>query len=180
MSQQSNAATVAAVVREMGDEKIVDLVAEASGPVRCGVILAVGERLFAGSKALAERAVVNSGRPLGGPVKGGAKAKHAAVKAGAPAAAAPKATKKSGGAKRSPADLAALQEKVVDYVAQSPAGCGVEQIGKALGIPTKTLALPIKAAIKAGQLRSTGQKRATVYLMGPRWNTASNGAAAVN
>lgn len=66
------------------------------------------------------------------------------------------------GAKRSPAELAALIERIGAYIKANP-GYGVEAIGSALGMPTSDLVLPIKKLIAAKRVRTKGQKRATKY-----------------
>jgi hypothetical protein len=76
------------------------------------------------------------------------------------------------GAKRTPEELAQLTEGLYEYIAGNP-GQGVEAIGKALGIETKELALPIKKLIADGRISTEGQKRATKYFAGGE--TASKG-----
>ncbi len=73
-----------------------------------------------------------------------------------------KAVKKAKGAKRSPEDLAKLTQSLVTYVKRNP-GQRIEQIGKALGVVTKELALPAKKLIAEKKLSTKGQKRATTY-----------------
>jgi hypothetical protein len=80
------------------------------------------------------------------------------------------ATKKAG-AKRDKQDLIDLQERLHQHITASP-GLGVEQIGKAIGVSTKDLVLPVKKLLAAKKIRSEGAKRATRY-----WpTTATNGA----
>jgi hypothetical protein len=66
------------------------------------------------------------------------------------------------GAKRDPRLLQALTDKLGDYIKKNP-GLRIEQIGKALGTPTKDLALPVKKLVAAKKLSTKGQKRATTY-----------------
>jgi hypothetical protein len=66
------------------------------------------------------------------------------------------------GQKRAPEDIAALTNDLRLYIAKNP-GQRIEQIGKALGVPTKELALPARKLIAAGQVRTKGEKRATEY-----------------
>jgi hypothetical protein len=71
------------------------------------------------------------------------------------------------GAKRDPGELAALTEKLGAFIAKTP-GQRIEQIGKALGVPTRDLALPVKKLIAAKRVSTKGQKRATTYYGGGR------------
>ena len=64
--------------------------------------------------------------------------------------------------RRAPGELARTVTKVREYVETKP-GQSVEQIGKALGLPTKYLALPVKKLLKSGAVRKTGTKRSTKY-----------------
>jgi hypothetical protein len=66
------------------------------------------------------------------------------------------------GAKRDPRLLQALTDKLGDYIKKNP-GLRIEQIGKALGTPTKDLALPVKKLIAGKKISTKGQKRATTY-----------------
>ncbi len=65
-------------------------------------------------------------------------------------------------AKRTPEDVAKMGDAVVVYVAKHP-GVSVEQIGKALSVRTKELALPIIRTVEAKKLKTKGQKRGTRY-----------------
>ena len=80
--------------------------------------------------------------------------------------AAPAATRSAGrrpkGAKRDPADIQELTDKLATFIKKTP-GQRIEQIGKALGIATKELALPVKKLIAAKSISTKGQKRATTY-----------------
>jgi hypothetical protein len=64
--------------------------------------------------------------------------------------------------RRAPGELARTVTKVREHVLTNP-GQSVEQIGKALGLPTKYLALPLKKLLKSGDVRKTGIKRNTKY-----------------
>lgn len=66
------------------------------------------------------------------------------------------------GAKRTPQELEALSRKLHAHVSKA-AGQRIEQIGSALGIPTKELVLPIKRLVREKKLSTKGQKRATTY-----------------
>jgi hypothetical protein len=69
------------------------------------------------------------------------------------------------GQKRDPRLLEALTEKLGGYIAKNP-GLRIEQIGEALGVATKDLALPVKKLIAAKRVSTKGQKRATTYFAG--------------
>jgi hypothetical protein len=64
--------------------------------------------------------------------------------------------------RRSPEQLARTVTKVRKHVQAKP-GQIVEQIGTALGMPTKDLVLPLMKLLKSGELRKTGIKRNTKY-----------------
>jgi len=66
------------------------------------------------------------------------------------------------GAKRTPAELAALIKKLHAHIAKNP-GLRIETIGTALGVPTKALVLPVKRLVSERRVSTKGQKRATVY-----------------
>ncbi|HOU94120.1 MAG TPA: DNA-binding protein [Polyangiaceae bacterium] len=66
------------------------------------------------------------------------------------------------GGKRTPDEIANTTRTVLEFIASNP-GQGVEQIAKALALPTKELTLPIKKLIATKQLATEGQKRATKY-----------------
>jgi hypothetical protein len=71
------------------------------------------------------------------------------------------------GAKRTPADLEALSERLASFVKTNP-GLRIEQINKQLGTTTKDLALPIRKLIAGGVISSKGQKRSTMYFAGKK------------
>jgi len=92
------------------------------------------------------------------PVKRGPGRPARAASAAPPA----KPARKGKRAKRTPEDVAKMGEAVVAYVAKNP-GQSVEQIGKALGVKTKDLALPIIRMVEAKKLKTKGQRRGTPY-----------------
>ena len=71
------------------------------------------------------------------------------------------------GAKRTPADLAALSDKVAAFVKANP-GLRIEQINKQLDTTTKDLALPIRKLISEGAITAKGKKRSTTYFAGKK------------
>jgi hypothetical protein len=103
--------------------------------------------------------------PVAAPVSRSA---AAAKLAKAPAAKAPvgrrpaAAAKRAPGAKRPPGELVKLTERLGEYIKSHP-GLRMENIGKALGAPTRELNLPIKKLLAAKKIRSEGHKRATEY-----------------
>jgi hypothetical protein len=108
-------------------------------------------------RGLIQRAALESVQAA---LNGGAPARRGA-KPGRPlAAAAPKVQRK--GAKRTPEELEALIKKLHSHVAKNP-GQRIEQIGKAIGVVTKELVLPVKKLVTEKKLSTKGQKRATTY-----------------
>ena len=98
---------------------------------------------------------------------GGGSARRAATapsRVAGPAKAAAPRKGKSGG-KRPPAELAAAVIRTAEWV-KGNAGHGVEDMARALGVPTKELALPIMKLLKAKTIKKRGQKRATKYYPG--------------
>lgn len=78
------------------------------------------------------------------------------------AAPAPRSGKRG---KRSSEDVQATADKFLDYVKANP-GQSTEQIGKALGMATKELQLPVVKLVQSGAVRTEGQKRGTKYFAG--------------
>jgi len=66
------------------------------------------------------------------------------------------------GQKRSPEALHQLELQLAQYIAKHP-GQRIEQIGQAMGVSTKELALPVRKLIASKQVKTKGQKRATTY-----------------
>jgi hypothetical protein len=71
---------------------------------------------------------------------------------------------RAAGAKRTAAELDELSERLFGFIADNP-GQRTEQIGAALGIPTKELVLPMRKLLRDGRLKTKGQKRATSYFV---------------
>jgi hypothetical protein len=78
------------------------------------------------------------------------------------AAAAPKAAKRSKGAKRTPEELESQTKALLAQIKKNP-GQRIEVIGKAIGITTKDLALPIIKLLENKSITKKGQRRATTY-----------------
>jgi hypothetical protein len=83
----------------------------------------------------------------------------------APRAAASAGGRRAPGEKRSPGELAKIQDKVLAFVASSP-GLRIEQINAALGTSTTDLALPLRKLVADGAIKTEGQRRATKYFPG--------------
>jgi hypothetical protein len=66
------------------------------------------------------------------------------------------------GQKRDPRELEALVQKLAAFIKSKP-GQRIEQIGAALQVPTKELALPAKKLLAAKKIRTRGNRRATKY-----------------
>ncbi len=81
------------------------------------------------------------------------------------AALVPRAKSRPKGAKRDPNVLAALVDRLGQFIAKNP-GQRIEQIGKALGVPTKDLVLPVKKLVADKRIKTKGEKRATTYFPG--------------
>ncbi len=73
-----------------------------------------------------------------------------------------KVAKRAKGAKRTADELDQLTQSLLGHVKRHP-GLRIEQIGEALGLTTKDLALPAKKLIAEKKLSTKGQKRATTY-----------------
>lgn len=70
--------------------------------------------------------------------------------------------------RRSPAETEALAAKVARYVAGQAKGIRVEAMGKALGMSTAELMVPIKKALADKKIKKSGQRRATTYFPGKK------------
>lgn len=129
-------------VRELVDTFVTKLEQLIRDEIRRGFEAAIG------GSAPARR-----GRPPGRPA------------ASAPAPAASKkfaSPSRKKGEKRSPEQIAAVQTALADYIAKTP-GQRIEEIGRALKLPTKDLTRPISKLIAGKKVKTTGQKRATKY-----------------
>jgi len=71
---------------------------------------------------------------------------------------------KGKGAKRTPEQLEALTKNLLAQVKKTP-GESIEAIGKALGVSTKELALPVQKLFAEKAIRTRGQRRATKYFV---------------
>ena len=118
--------------------RVEAFVEELTAMIRASALDLVNEALGEGGSRPGRRAV---GRRAAAPAPSGRRAK---------------------GAKRDPKLLAALTDRLGDYIKKNP-GNRIEQIGKALGTPTKDLALPVKKLLAAKKISTKGQKRATTY-----------------
>lgn len=66
--------------------------------------------------------------------------------------------------KRAAGDLASLQLRLRDHIRDHP-GQRVTQINEALGTTTGDVRLPLVRLVTSGEVRTTGQKRATAYFL---------------
>jgi DNA-binding transcriptional ArsR family regulator len=67
------------------------------------------------------------------------------------------------GRKRSPDEVDALAEEALRFLATHPGEFAVSSIAVALDVPTADLSLPLQRLRKSGRVRTSGQKRSTVY-----------------
>lgn len=74
----------------------------------------------------------------------------------------PAAARRGRAGKRTPEEVAKVGETVAEFIKQNP-GQGVEGIGKALGLATKELQLPILRLLETKAITSKGQRRGTKY-----------------
>ena len=79
--------------------------------------------------------------------------------------AAPKPPKKAKWAKRTPEELESLSATILKVLKQSP-GLRSEQLGAKIVRPTSELALPLKALVSAGALKTKGVRRGMQYFPG--------------
>jgi len=71
----------------------------------------------------------------------------------------------SAGGRRSADQIEATCEALLSQIGSNP-GQRIEQIGAAIGMRTKDLALPIRKLVAQKQIRTEGQRRATRYFPG--------------
>jgi hypothetical protein len=98
------------------------------------------------------------GAPSAPPKRGPGRPPKAGRKLGRPAG-----RRKAG--RRSADEVASIGQTVLSHVRANP-GQRLEEIGRALGLPTKELKRPIANLMDAGALRTEGQKRGTKYFAG--------------
>jgi hypothetical protein len=67
-----------------------------------------------------------------------------------------------------------MTELIELHIRQNP-GQGAEQIGKAVGLSTKDMALPIRKLLAARSIRTEGQRRGTKYFAGGRTGSGPTG-----
>lgn len=103
-----------------------------------------------------------SGSASPAPKAAPAAAKAPPAEAAAKAPAAPKAAKRAKGGKRDPEEIVRMADAVLGFIKKNP-GKGVEEIGKAMGIATAELKLPILKLVEKKAVSRKGQKRATKY-----------------
>ncbi len=109
-------------------------------------------------QAIAEDAAELFHLAAGGAVRGGLKAKGSVASySKAKAHAAPRK-----GGKRTSEEIERQAATILAYIKKNPQ-LGAEQIGAALGLSTKELALPIKSLLAKKSLKTVGQKRGTKY-----------------
>jgi hypothetical protein len=77
----------------------------------------------------------------------------------------PKAGRPAGTGKRTSEAVEAMAARILAQVRSKP-GQRLEEIGKAMKLPTKGLKLPIQKLLAGNQLRTEGQKRGTKYFAG--------------
>ncbi len=68
----------------------------------------------------------------------------------------------SPGAKRSPAELEALSERLLATIRAQP-GLRIEQLAEVMAVPSRSLTLPMRKLLTARKIRKKGAKRATSY-----------------
>ena len=175
---QAFATELAVLVRRAALEAVATTLGSSAAPIHGGHGGYGGSSSGGAPKAARAPVAVTGGtaakRGRGRPRKAApvapAKAPVAPVKSAAKTGPAPaakpttskKAPKRVPGAKRPPAELAKLVDRLGEYIKANP-GRRMEVIAKALGEPTKDLNLPVKKLLTAKKIRSEGHKRATEY-----------------
>jgi hypothetical protein len=66
------------------------------------------------------------------------------------------------GAKRTPAELEQLQERLLETITLNP-GLRVEALSDVMDVPSRELTLPIRKLLGGRKIKKKGQKRATSY-----------------
>ena len=77
--------------------------------------------------------------------------------------------------RRSAEDLGAAADRILATLSKSTSGLRAEVLRARLGISRPDLGRPLKMLLASGRVKKTGQKRATVYLLG---SSAEKGRAA--
>jgi hypothetical protein len=78
------------------------------------------------------------------------------------AAPAPRAKQRAKGKKRPAAEIQRAVDKLYEHIKANP-GQAMEQISKAIGIPTRELSVPASKLLRADKIVATGEKNATRY-----------------
>jgi hypothetical protein len=117
------------------EARVREFVAELGALVREAAIASVNDALGGNGHARRGRGRPRGARPTGGRAKG---------------------------QKRAPAELSALTTQLLAAIKRAP-GSRIEQIGKAMSVPTKELTLPIRKLLANSSIKKRGQKRATAY-----------------
>ena len=139
---------------------IESFAADISAVVRRKALEAVASVLGNGAAAPRLKSGEPAGRAHAAPrAKAAPSARSAAA---SPRATAPKKVARAPGAKRPPAELVKLTEKLASYIQANP-GARMEAIAKAIATPTRDLNLPVKKLLAAKKIRVQGHKRATEY-----------------
>jgi len=68
-------------------------------------------------------------------------------------------------ARRSPADIATVVNRIADLLRGSAHGLRAEQIRQKLGLRPNEMPRPLKEGLASGRLGKSGQKRATTYFV---------------
>jgi hypothetical protein len=80
----------------------------------------------------------------------------------------------AGNGRRSPDQIEATCQALVGEIGARP-GQRIEQIGSAIGMRTKDLALPIRKLVREKRIRTEGHRRATKYFPGAGGGGAKRG-----
>lgn len=156
------------------DARVSTFVSELESLIRKAALEAVQAALGGATpvKAAAPAPKAPKAKKPAAPAAAAAPAGPAAAKAAPSSSALPRVKK---GTRRSPEDVAAAARAIKAHLASNP-GQGVEAIAKALGAPSKDLALPILNLLGAKSIRKEGEKRGTRYFVS---GSASEGKPAI-